>query len=286
MMGRTLSPPIHEANGCRGALTGIGRKTGKYLLVAKTSLQNNLAYAANFLFDTFFYVFLLFIFINLWRTIYGQGQVIAGYSLSQMIWYCIITELVAISGSSPFHELNNEIKSGNIAYLLNKPYNLIIYQFSHSLGQMGVKLVINAVAGISFGLAFAGPLAGFLPGRLFFIIPVMIGGMLVNYFALTALGLTAFWLEENTAFFWIYQKLMLMLGLFLPVEFFPGWLQKLALTLPFPYMTYGPAKLVVDFTVEGFVWIVFMQGLYLVVFLVLSALLYRKGVRMLNVNGG
>lgn len=285
-MGTALSTPIHEGNGRRRAMTAIGRKTGKYLVVAKTGLQNNLAYAVNFFFDTFFYIFFLFIFINLWRTIYGQGQVIAGYSLSQMIWYCIITELIVVSTSSPFHELNNEIKSGNIAYLLNKPYNLLAYQFSHSLGLIGIKLVINAVAGIGFGLAFAGPLAGFLPGRLVFIVPVMIGAILVNYFALAALGLTAFWLEENTAFFWIYQKLTFMLGLFLPVEFFPAWLQKIALVLPFPYTTYGPAKLVVAFTWEGFLRIITMQGLYLTVFLVLSALLYRKGVRMLNVNGG
>lgn len=283
-METALSQPIHKPRPTRIKI--IKKKIAKYLLVARTSLQNNLAYTANFIFDTFFYAFLLFIFINLWRTIYGQGRTIAGYSLSQMIWYCIIAELVTLSGSNIFRELNNEIKGGNIAYLLNKPYSLVIYQFANALGIMGIKLMINTVTGVGLGLVFVGPLPGFALGRLIFIIPVLVGGMLLNHFVLTALGLTAFWLEENTAFFWIYQKLLFMLGLFLPVEFFPEWLQRLSLVLPFPYVTYGPAKLVVDFTWEGFVWIITVQSLYLMAFIILSASIYRKGARMLNVNGG
>ncbi len=261
-------------------------KIRKYGLIIGTSFQNSLAYGANFLFDTFFYAFVLFIFLQLWRAIYGHGGAIAGYSLNQMIWYCVITEMIAFSGSNIFYSLNEEIKNGNIAYALNKPYHYISYQLANGLGLMGIKIIINGLFGVFLGLLYIGPLNGFHVNYLPLIILLVCNGLILNFFAITCLGLTAFWLEENTAFFWIYQKLSFMLGLFLPVEFFPGWLQKLALVLPFPYVFYGPARLAVAFSWEKFWPILWVQLGYSGLFLVLALLIYRKGVKSLHVNGG
>ena len=47
------------------------------------------------------------------------------------------------------------------------------------------------------------------------------------------LGLTAFFLEENSGLRFIYSKLVFMLGTFLPLEFLPGWLANIARCLPF-----------------------------------------------------
>jgi ABC-2 type transport system permease protein len=261
-------------------------KLKKYLLVAKTSLQNSLAYASNFIVDTFFYAFILFIFLQLWKVIYGSGDMISGYTLNQMIWYCVVTEMITHCGSNVFGELNSDIKGGNIAYLLNKPYHYVTYQLSNSLGQIAVKFVLNGVAAIVIGLVYIGPLKGFAAASLPFVLLSILLGLLLNFFILAAVGLTAFWLEENRAFYWILQKLVFMLGMFLPIEFFPEELERIVRTLPFPYITYGPAKLAVDFSSAKCVEILSMQAMYLLVFLAVSFLLYAKGVKKLNVNGG
>lgn len=258
----------------------------KYWLTGRTSLQNNLAYVANFLFDTLLYVFLVTIFIQLWRAIFSGGASIAGYSLPQMIWYSIITELIAFSGGSIFHDLNTEIKAGNIAYTLNKPYHYIWYQLANCAGTMLFKLLINGVAAVALGLIFVGPLPDFHWSQAPFILLAILNGMWLNLLILTSLGLTAFWLEENTAFFWIYQKLGFMLGLFLPLDFFPQWLQKVALYLPFPYITYAPAKLGVSFSWDWFFRTAVLQCFMILGFGAIAFVIYRKGVKMLNVNGG
>jgi ABC-2 type transport system permease protein len=258
----------------------------KYWLTGRTSVQNNLAYAANFLFDTFLYMFLVSIFIQLWRTIFAGGATIAGYSLPQMIWYSIMTELITFSGGSIFHDLNAEIKAGNIAYTLNKPYHYIWYQLANSAGVMLFKLLINGIAAITLGLIFVGPLPDFRWLHLPFILIAILNGLLLNFLILTSLGLTAFWLEENTAFFWIYQKLGFMLGLFLPLEFFPNWLQKIASYLPFPYITYAPAKLAVKFSWDWFTRTMVLQYCMIFGFGAIAFAIYRKGVKLLNVNGG
>lgn len=264
----------------------LKRRYHKYWLVGQTSLQNNLAYTANFLFDVFFYVFIAFVLIQLWRTVFSQGEIIAGYTLPQMIWYCIIAELVSFSGSNIFQDLNAEIKGGNIAYTLNKPYYYIGYQLANATGTIFFKLSINAIAGILLGFITSGPLIGFQMQSLPLVGLVVLGGLLLNFLILTCLGLTAFWLEENTAFFWIYQKIVFMLGLLLPIEFFPSGLQKLVRVLPFAYITYGPAKLAVDFSWDKFWQIIGMQIFFIIVFGVGAAVIYRKGVKQLNVNGG
>jgi ABC-2 type transport system permease protein len=261
-------------------------KFRKYWLTGRTSLQNNLAYAANFLFDILLYAFLVTIFIQLWRTIFAGGATIAGYGLQQMIWYSIITELITFSGGSIFQDLNTEIKAGNITYTLNKPYHYIWYQLANNAGVMLFKLLINGVAAAALGLIFVGPLKDFCWIHLPFILWAILNGLFLNFLILTSLGLTAFWLEENTAFFWIYQKLGFMLGLFLPIEFFPTWLQKIALYLPFPYITYAPAKLGVSFSWDLFTRTMMLQYFMIIGFGVIAFAIYRKGVKMLNVNGG
>ena len=67
-------------------------------------------------------------------------------------------------------------------------------------------------------------------------------------FCLQALiGLAAFVSEDVSAYDWIYQKLLFILGgMLIPVDFFPAWLQKVAQALPFQYAMYGPARLFVE----------------------------------------
>jgi ABC-2 type transport system permease protein len=217
---------------------------------------------------------------------FSHGGMIAGYTLPQMIWYCIIAELISFSGSNIFQDLNAEIKGGNIAYTLNKPYYYIGYQLANASGIMLFKLFVNTILGILLGILVIGPLAGFQLQSLPLVALAVLNGLLLNFLILTCLGLTAFWLEENTAFFWIYQKIVFMLGLLLPIEFLPNGLQKVARVMPFAYITYGPAKLTVDFNWVRFREIIGMQLFFIIVFGVGALAIFRKGVKQLNVNGG
>jgi ABC-2 type transport system permease protein len=103
---------------------------------------------------------------------------------------------------------------------------------------------------------------------------------------MTLIGLSAFIMEDNFALFLIYQKLNFMLGMFLPVEFLPAWLQTVAKSLPFSYMFWAPAKLFVDYS-PGLFWsLVPRQAAWAAVCIALALLVYRVSVRRLQVNGG
>lgn len=262
------------------------KKVKKYFITAVTSLQSNLAYRANFLFEMFFLFLIVFVFSQLWNAIYNGRSVIAGYTWQQMIWYFITAEVVVLSGGGIFQNLSTEIKNGSIAYILNKPYHYIPYMLSNSLGLIVIKLILNSAAGVFIGMVLIGPLYGFRLWYIPFIGLSVLAGILLNFFLQTCIGFTAFWVEENSAFYWIQSKLVLLFGLLLPVEFFPHRAQIIIRFLPFPYVTYGPAKLMADFSPERMVQLFSVQLIYCMVFGVLAFVIYGRGVKMLNVNGG
>ena len=122
----------------------------KYGQISKITMSNSLVYFWNFLSKNIFFVFIMFIYLMLWKNIYAQkGTTIAGLSLNAMIWYLVITELVTLSRTDIHVQVNEDVKSGNIAYLLNKPYNYVLYCFSYFVGEIGIKLLTNGIIGIA-----------------------------------------------------------------------------------------------------------------------------------------
>ncbi|WIV11781.1 ABC-2 family transporter protein [Proteiniborus sp. MB09-C3] len=264
------------------------KKVNKYFYITKISLSNNFVYFGDFLIRNFFFLFIIYIYMMLWTNIYGsKGGNVAGLTLNQMIWYLVVTEIVTLSRSNIFMEATQDVKNGNIAYMLNKPYNYILYCFSNSLGEMGIKLLNNTIMGFIIGILCVGPLKNFSLIHLPFIIISILIGIFINFFIHISLSLTSFWLEENSAFFWIYNKLVFTLGgMLMPLELFPKWLRSIAINLPFAYVTYAPAKLAVNFSYSGFIYTIAFQLVYLGFFFILSMIIFRKGARALNVNGG
>lgn len=171
--------------------------------------------------------------------------------------------------------------------MLNKPYNYVVYCFSYFIGEIGLKLLTNAVIGLAIGFIYAGGLKNFNIISLPFIILSLLVGCCINFFIYITLALTSFWIEDNTAFFWIYSKLVFTLGgMLMPIELFPKWLQKISHYLPFSYVTYVPARLAVDFSFLNFYKHFSIQLIYMGLFFLSALVLFSRGVKNINVNGG
>lgn len=263
-------------------------KVSKYSYITKISLSNNLVYFGDFLARNFFFVFIMYIYMILWLNIFGNKDgIIAGFTLNQMIWYLVVTEMITLSRSNIFFDATQDVKNGNIAYMINKPYNYVLYCFFNSLGEMGVKLLTNTIVGVIIGLLFVGPLTSSSLMHLPLIALPILLGVLIHFFIHISLSLTSFWVEENSAFFWVYNKLVFTLGgMLVPLDLFPQWLKNIAVNMPFAYVTYAPAKLAVDFTYSRFISTVAVQLIYLAIFFTLAMIIFRKGAKALNVNGG
>lgn len=259
---------------------------GKYGAVLRINLSHSFTYRSNVLGGLFFYALFIFVFYSLWQAIYQGGEV-KGYTLRQVVWYLCVTELLVFGCRTPiFGQMNEDIKTGALAYQLSRPYHYVWYQFAGALGGMVFNLCAFGALAVMLGLIMVGPLPDYPLATLPLGLLSGLLGIVINFFILLSLGLTAFRLEENTAFFLIYQKLVFMLGMFIPLEFLPDALQRIARWLPFPYVAWAPARLIVAYSPELMRQILPMQVLWAALSIGLALVLYRLGVRHVQANGG
>lgn len=261
-------------------------KLRKYYIIVKVSLSNSIAYRANILSRFCFYTIFIYVFVNLWRAIYQEGSV-HGYTHTQIVWYLILTEFITFACTSSIYKtLNDDIKSGAIAYQLGRPLHYVFFQFANSLGQLLVNGLFFGIFAVILGFVFVGPLTTFsLVGIPALLISIVLG-IILNYFFLMLIGLSAFVVEDNFAMFLIYQKLGFIMGMFLPVEFLPKWVQTVAKSLPFSYVYWAPAKLFVDYSTASALELIPRQVAWVVFGITAVLLCYRLSVRHLQVNGG
>ena len=263
----------------------------KYFSVFKTSLKQESKTVGNSLMQVFGFVIIIYIFNELWSYVYGgkgYGSVINGYTFDQMLWYLIIAEALtfALKGKTVTKTISSDIKSGKLAYQLNKPYNYYTYQVFSLCGNFIWNLVFLLPVAVILGLIFVGGIQGF---SILFILPILLTivlAMLLTGLAYGMIGLLAFWIEESSPFAWILQKFIMIFGLFFPPEFFPVWLQPIITYSPIYAMMSGPAKLIANFSWESFGIVLLSQVVYIVLFMSLGLLVFKRGARKVNINGG
>jgi ABC-2 type transport system permease protein len=260
----------------------------RYTSIARTAARQQLTYRTELLMRAISMACFMTVFVALWSTAFGVTgrQDLAGYSLAQVVWYLVMTETITLSGSRVFLEISQDVKEGNLAYTLARPLSYPLYQTASSLGSSAVRFFLNLGAGAIVVLVGVGQLAGSLPGLAAFL---LLAGLALVLDALVAvlIGLAAFWIEEVSPVYWIYNKLLFTVGgLFLPLEMFPPWLRRIADWLPFRFIAYTPARAFISGD-PGFV----LQALagqlaYIALFAGAIALLWRAAQRRLVVQGG
>ena len=261
----------------------------KYLNVFKTEFINNLQYVPDILIGAIGYIIIIYIYVNLYSFIYSdEASLINGYSYNQMVWYVLFSECFwsITKGRAIVRDISVDVKSGNIAYQLNKPYNYINYVISKYLSSSVFKLNLIFSAALIIGTI----LIGFIPNFsiIGFIAAVItaIFGVIISMIICITLGLFAFFMEDSQPLYWIYSKVILVVGTLFPIEFMPKFLQPILTYSPIFAINYGPAKLFVEYDPIFLVRVIITQVIYLVIAYLIAQLVYKKGVKNINVNGG
>ncbi len=260
----------------------------KYTAIMRVSIANNLAYVMEVFFRALLLVVLVFILGQLWKTTYSARgvTVLDGFTITDMVWYLVVAETIAMSLPQLTRRIDQEVRSGQLAYLLGRPCNYVFYNFAQYLGERLVRLIINGIVGAIVALIFVG-----LPH---FTWMGVIAWPLVTFFALSidfiayfSIGLLAFWTEETSSFALIFSRLTLVLGgVLAPITIFPEPLRSIALILPFSTILYGPARTLVHFEPDQFVLLLLHQTITLFVGSFILLAIYQVAIRRVNINGG
>jgi ABC-2 type transport system permease protein len=260
----------------------------RYPFIARTSARQQLTYRTELWMRALSTAMFMGVFVALWTTAFavsGRGE-LAGYTLPQVVWYLAMTETITLSGSRVFMDIGQDAKEGNLAYTLARPLSYPLFQTASSLGNSAPRFVLNLATAAIVVLAGVGQLAGSMAGLAAFLLLAALA-LVLDALIAVLIGLTAFWIEEVSPVYWIYNKLLFTVGgLFLPLEMFPGWLRNIADWLPFRFIAYAPARAFISGD-PGFV----LQALagqvaYIALFGGAIALLWRAAQRRLVVHGG
>lgn len=261
----------------------------KYIYIYKSEIMTNLQYISNLVLGFISCFILLFIFFNLWKYIYSDpNEVIKGYTMTQTVWYVVITEVlwITLGGRKLCKKISEDVKGGNIAYNINKPYSYIGYILSSTLGSCTIKGSIYIILGLLVGLLFLGSFPTLnIIGFIMVLISIILS-LIINILFTMFVGLFSFIIEDSGPFYWVYSKFILVLGTLFPVEYFPNVVQPFIKYSPIYAITSGPATLFVNFTWSNCLITLVVQIIYVIIGYLLCLFIYRKGVRRLNVNGG
>ena len=261
----------------------------KYLFIVKSQIMSNLQYITNIFGGLIGFTFIIIILFNLYQYIYSDpNELINGYNMSQMVWYVIITELLwsILGGSRIAKKIAADVKTGNVTYNINKPYNYVGYCLASNIGDMFIKYIFYTLFALGLGIIFIGHFPSLdIIGILVYII-VSCLALTISILLITSIGLISFFIEDASPLYWLYSKFILVLGTIFPIEFFPVIMQKILSFSPIYVVSYGPARLFVNFNYVDAVNIFCAQIIYIFLGYTLCSFIYKKGVKKINVNGG
>ena len=259
----------------------------KHWTIFKIGLVNSLAYPAELIMRSAMILIFMWVFFQLWRVTFASSgsETINGLSLRDTMWYLLLAETLELGRPRLARTISEQVKDGSIAYILNKPYHFLLYQFSSGLGESLPRMTGLFLLGAGLVWSMAGPPPPLANWPLAFL--ALAFAWILHFCVNCLIGLAAFIAEEVAPFEWIYQKLVFILGgMLIPLDFYPTWLQSIARSLPFAYMMYGPARLFVrpDPALSGQIFL--GQAIWLLVMTGILVLAFNRGMRRLAINGG
>jgi ABC-2 type transport system permease protein len=271
---------------------GLGRRGRlawqKYTAVLRVSMASNLAYSMEVVFRSLLLVVFVFILGQLWKTTFAArgASLLSGFSISDMVWYLVASEVIAMSLPMLTRRIDQEVRSGELAYLLGRPCSYVFYNFAQYLGERLVRLALNAMVGAAIALVFVGPPHFTWQGMLAWPLVAFLA-LCIDFVAYFSIGLLAFWTEDTQPFTLIFSRMTLVFGgVLAPLDVFPQPLRTIAQVLPFSAILYGPSRTLVHFEAAQFGGLVVQQLLTLAVGGLILLAIYSISIRRVNINGG
>lgn len=261
----------------------------KYITLARAELLD----AINNRGEVFLYVLLetapLFIMSSLWIS-NQTGVVSLGYSSAQLVTYYLIMLIISRMTGFYFDEgMQIEIRDGSFSKFLVKP---LAIPFAFIPQNIGGKIIHVGIMLSAIILVFSMFLGNYLIWPSFinlvlFVISVM-AAYLIQYSLSVLVTAVAFYMEQSSAV--IHLKWMFDVvagGYMIPVDVYPIWLQSIINLLPFKYIYFVPASIVLSkfsFTQSliqigvGYIWVIIL--------LFTSHTFWKRGVERYSAVGG
>lgn len=262
-------------------------------VILRTCIEERLVYRADFAFSTLVRFLPIVTQVFLWRAIYAgdASRTINDYTYADMVAYYLLTMIGRAFSSMPglAGGISRDVRDGTVKKYLTQPIDMLGYLFWHRVAH---KLVYYVVATAPFAFVFW-LCRDYLPGwpggwTLAGFVLALLLSFLVGFLIESLIGLIAFWFLEVSSLIFIFMMLNYFLsGHMIPLDFFPKPVTAVMQALPFQYLAYFPAAVMLGkYTPAELSRELTIEVGWIAVLLVLNRIAFTRGVKRYSAFGG
>ena len=222
--------------------------------------------------------------LSIWNAVFSTKGSIGGMNLTHMVTYYGIAAIINyVVFDFADWNLQMLIRTGKFMTFLLRPLSHRYFALSQKVGHRTLGFLLEFIpVYLIFWAAFGIRL---IPANLFWSILSLLLSFIMVFFINYCVGLTAFWFTNTGGIrgvFHIFRDLCA--GVFVPLSFFPGWVQHVMFYLPFQFMTYVPVRVFTgSYELAGHSLeipkLVGIQALAVASMWAISELMWRLGIR-------
>lgn len=270
-----------------------GRTARLYVAVAAGGFRRYATYgtatAAGVFTNTVFGFIVAYTYIALWDERPGLG----GYDQAQALTFVWVSQSLlaagALIGGGFQEEMQERIRTGDIAVDLYRPADLQAWWLAADLGRAGFQLLGRGVAPLVAGaLAFQLAMPVDPLRWLLFLVSVLLG-LVVSFAVRYLLGLAAFWLMDGSGINMMAAVVSIFFsGMLLPLTVFPGGFGEFVRAMPWAAMLQVPMDVLLGKNegAGGAAQALGFQAGWALVLLGLGRLMQSAATRKVVVQGG
>ena len=263
----------------------------KYLTFTVKAFQRTLTYRFELWMELFINVLFMLVYVYLWKALYTGQTLVEGYDLKGILTYIVVSQtLLTFTFTLRVARIIEEkVRTGEVVTDLMKPIDFQLMTLATAAGTSSHTALFNMLPKF---LLFYGTFGLSLPSSLLtlllFTVSVVLGYVIL--FSLEfIIGIFAFWLVEIRGIYAlvIWGLSMLFSGYFLPLEFYPAFLAKVAAVLPFRAIIYFPTAIYTGQLIgASLITAMLIQLAWVMVLIGFGRLGYQAAFRKLVIQGG
>ena len=264
--------------------------------ILRISIEERLVYRADFAFGTLMRFLPIVTQIFLWGAIFGVNthsphRELNSYTYANMVAYYLLAMVARAFSSMPglATGISRDIRDGTIKKYLTQPVDMLGYLFWY---RMAHKLVYYFVAMGPFALVFylcRDYFPGWPQGSVIaaWVLSLLLA-FLVGFLLESLIGLLSFWFLEVSSLVFIYMMINYFLsGHMIPLDFFPSPLSHWVQYLPFKYLAYFPAAIMLGkVPLDQLATELIVEGCWIAALLAANRVAFARGVRRYSAFGG
>ncbi|OIN86969.1 MAG: hypothetical protein AUJ12_03510 [Alphaproteobacteria bacterium CG1_02_46_17] len=260
----------------------------KYFHFARIAFGDHLKNRLRMFTRYLIFLLLCWVMIAMWQLIYHSGYGPASISVVDMGWYMAFAQMMFFLSPRLFVVIDDDVRSGNIGYFLNRPMPYLWMRFAEGVGALCANLWVYYIISLPFFYWMVGgwPSGGFI--CIAAVMATLVLSSVLHLMFQVCAGLSTFWTNDAIFIYHSYQKFCLLLGgIYVPLFLYPDLMQAdLLKFLPFASLIGNPVGLIFNVNWGLLGEVILLQLFWIGAVGIGLHFLYKVCLRRVEVNGG